>query len=73
MVYFIFVSSLIAYYIFGHQIISEYKDFKFIVLKLLTSFFLGSIDILDQTNNEASNKLKQTNNVFDTYSYILKI
>lgn len=58
---------------FGHQIISDYNDFRYIILKLLTSFFLGSIDILDQTNNQALNKLKQPNNVYETYIYILKI
>lgn len=40
---------------FGQNIISYYRELKFIVLKILTSFFIGSLDLSDPNDNLALN------------------
>ncbi len=55
MLVFLIFTGFIGQYLFGHNIISNYKVLKFTVLKILTSFFIGSLDLNDKRDNLSFN------------------
>jgi len=60
----LFLTSFVAIHLFGHSIISSYKYITLVFLKILTSFFIGSLDISDPNMN-ISNNLDGISDKFD--------
>jgi hypothetical protein len=57
---------------FGDNIISNYRHLKFIILKIFTSFFIGSLDLSDSKENLSLN-LSGSGTIFDEYyNYLFK-
>jgi len=61
---FLIFTAFIGHYLFGHNIISNYKELNFIILKILTSFFIGSLDLPEPLKNQSLN-LSRSNSTFD--------
>jgi hypothetical protein len=41
------ITAIVAYFFTGGYVISYYRDFPFVFLKIIQSFFRGSIDNID--------------------------
>jgi hypothetical protein len=52
-------SWFIARYLFGYSAINDYNDDKFTAMKVLGSFFIGSVDNKNLKENETINISKQ--------------
>lgn len=63
-VIFVVFSFYIASYLFGHSIISNYDDNKFTAMKIISSFWIGSLDT-DKDKIQSGN-ISQQSSYFDT-------
>ena len=55
LIFFVLLSFFISIYLFGSSILGDFKDLKYISMKILGSFYIGSLDISDKTINSAKN------------------
>jgi len=57
---FVLISFFIAYYLFASSIIADYSDSKYTAMKVMGSFYIGSIDIFDKVLNDSYNVSKKS-------------
>lgn len=69
---FILISFIVAYFLSGDFFAPYYKDYSFIFLKILQSFYRGSIDSVDEDSSFDRDNINEPFNGPHSFGYYIK-